>query len=307
MAAGITLTFLFSHPLAQIIIFNLSSVILLAYIIIMRPFKDGLDLIQQITFEIAILVVNIALLVVAVSDTQTESHLKLKSDVGEIIIKTNIIANYLPTGFLMIKLVLTVQEMYEKIKERRRAKITSPLTLSGAAATVRKIPVGINKNMILAQNTLNAESNGLSIYNLNDENNLERRTDFDISTNKALVARRGLELNTDNSQIGHTRNTTTNLPYQDWLLCHEGRPAQPSSIEVSPLNGPSPLSSVRFIRGEYNDGDRINRRATFAANPSSDVEVREPARLERLTRILNRLKTVKHVTAHQNIVESRVE
>ena len=69
VVAGITLAFLFKYPLAQIIIFNLSSVILLAYIIILKPFEKGVDFIQQITFEIAIFIVNISLLVAAVLDT----------------------------------------------------------------------------------------------------------------------------------------------------------------------------------------------------------------------------------------------
>ena len=189
--------------------------------------------------------------------------------------------------------------MYIKIKERRRAKVHA---LSGATAAVRVIPVDINRKTILAQNTLNTQSSphihGLSIHNFDEENNLQgKTTDFNVSaTNKALItAKRGLDLNTDNSQIGQTVMNTGNQAYQDWLLTHEARSIQRERAEASPLNRSplisSPNSAIDITNRDAQVNNDAQRRVTFLAGLSSNVVGREPLRLTKLRRSMNKEKT----------------
>ena len=99
------------------------SVALIAYVIALRPFEEVIDNIEQISYEITIFVVNIALLVMAVKDTQEGDNTQIRERIGDFIIKTNIAAQYLPTIFLVPKLALTARELINKLKKRRRAKV----------------------------------------------------------------------------------------------------------------------------------------------------------------------------------------
>ena len=107
---GLCLSLLFEHPLAEAIIMLITSLIILAYIVVLRPFKNMLDNLQQIVFELVLLIVSGSLLIIATLDKENGDHVHRKHKAAQVILFMNTIANYVPLASIAIKAFLLTRD-----------------------------------------------------------------------------------------------------------------------------------------------------------------------------------------------------
>lgn len=123
---NLVLATLFDYPVPQAAIFVITSVLMFGYVVVMRPFEKLLSNIQQICLEMLILIVNVSLLVVAITDHSENHNDDVVHNVGEIIITVNTIAKFLPIVFIAIDLVPTIRKL---ISERKREKVNDAVEI----------------------------------------------------------------------------------------------------------------------------------------------------------------------------------
>ena len=84
---------LYKHPLVQTVQITIMSVIMIAYILKLRPIKDPLNFIIILTYEILALMVNICVLTLAISDALNTLSTHMQSKLSYTILALNTIIN----------------------------------------------------------------------------------------------------------------------------------------------------------------------------------------------------------------------
>ena len=124
IATALFLTLLFEHPLSEAILLTIMSILLLTYIMVFMPFKNVLDNLQQFGFELILLIANASVLTLARLDREDGDHTQEKYRAAETILKANVVAQYLPTIFLVLKLLVVIYETY-KARMNKKAQYMS--------------------------------------------------------------------------------------------------------------------------------------------------------------------------------------
>ena len=94
---------------------------MLVYLILKKPFKKTVNLLQLITYEVIILVVNVLVLIMAIWDKQGIENTEMRENFGYVIILGNVVFMLAAIGFLIAKFVLGVKMAY-KITKRNKVK-----------------------------------------------------------------------------------------------------------------------------------------------------------------------------------------
>mmetsp|Transcript_26348 Transcript_26348/g.23256 ORF Transcript_26348/g.23256 Transcript_26348/m.23256 type:complete len:105 (+) Transcript_26348:1072-1386(+) len=97
------------------------SFMMLVYLILKKPFKKTVNLLQLITYEVIILVVNVLVLIMAIWDKQGIENTEMRENFGYVIILGNVVFMLAAIGFLIAKFVLGVKMAY-KITKRNKVK-----------------------------------------------------------------------------------------------------------------------------------------------------------------------------------------
>jgi len=82
---------------SQTIIMPLLTLIMLLYLVIMKPFK-AINLIQQISFELILLTVNICLVIFAILNDRDIGVENIGNDSSQVIMISSLIFMFLPSG-----------------------------------------------------------------------------------------------------------------------------------------------------------------------------------------------------------------
>ena len=99
VVCSLILTLLFKHPLAQIILMTALTGIMMVYLFTKRPFKSLLDLVQQVSFELLLLLANLCIFVLAILDQSHTASVTSISRVSKVLINVSLVSNILPTSF----------------------------------------------------------------------------------------------------------------------------------------------------------------------------------------------------------------
>ena len=114
MVCSLILTLLFKHPLVQIILMTILTVAMMIYLFTKRPFKSLLDLVQQVSFELLLLLANLCILVLAILDQSHKDSVTSISRVSRVLINVCLVSNILPNVFLIPKTIQQVREGYKE-------------------------------------------------------------------------------------------------------------------------------------------------------------------------------------------------
>ena len=96
---SLILTLLFKHPLVQIILMTTLTLAMMMYLITKRPFKSWLDIVQQVSFELLLLLANLCILVQAILDQSNTHSVTSISRVSRVLINICLVSNILPIVF----------------------------------------------------------------------------------------------------------------------------------------------------------------------------------------------------------------
>jgi len=116
----------YEYPLTQALMIAVINLVMALYLIIMRPLKARINLIQQIIFEILLLVFNVSICVLAVADRTKSDAFELRKTLGDIIISLNIIVPFLSTGFIVVKIILLAIEAFRNYRKSKKNPPSPP-------------------------------------------------------------------------------------------------------------------------------------------------------------------------------------
>ena len=121
------LAMLYEHPLAQVILINILSFVMLCYLLWFRPFDEKREFIQTIVLETILFAVNICLLILMILDSNSNS----RDSVGEAILVLTLIFNFIPMIFLAITLISITIKIYHAMKAYQLKRTLERLKKSG--------------------------------------------------------------------------------------------------------------------------------------------------------------------------------
>ncbi len=110
---NIIIGYLFEYPLTQAILITIMSLLMLSFFVITRPFKNPLELIKTLTYEIIIAMVNICVLILAVMDHNDLEYPKNRVQLGDVIIFSNMFFNLMAVFFMITELVIKIIKAYK--------------------------------------------------------------------------------------------------------------------------------------------------------------------------------------------------
>ena len=104
---SLLLTLLYKYPLVQLTLMLALSVLMVAYLLFARPFKQYVNLFQQLFGELVLLVVNSSLLGMYILTTRSsDPRPDIQANLNETVIMSNMMVGFISPVFLFIKLVV---------------------------------------------------------------------------------------------------------------------------------------------------------------------------------------------------------
>ena len=115
--------YLYQYPLFQAVIFTLSNIIMLLYLLIKRPMRKLVNLLQQIVLELALLPFNTCVLILAIMDRQAVKAFDQRESLGNVILYINIAVPFLALALMAAKVVAIGLEFYKQKKANQLNKL----------------------------------------------------------------------------------------------------------------------------------------------------------------------------------------
>jgi len=142
------LTLLFDYPLVECIVILILNLGMVAYLLLLPPFKSVFDATQQLFYEIVTLAVNVSVLVLAIMDRiDSPDSDDTRSHIGRFIIIINMIFNFGSLAFMLVKAFQTLYEIYKTYKAKKRVhKIDLKLQTLGRLSKDPNLSVDEIKN-----------------------------------------------------------------------------------------------------------------------------------------------------------------
>jgi len=100
---------------------TLISLLIVIYLIIVRPFKSVLNNLNQIVFELIIFAFNGCVLVLAALDTSNSDNYLARKKLETILLDINLAAGFISTLFVVLKTIVLLRDMYKDWKLKKEA------------------------------------------------------------------------------------------------------------------------------------------------------------------------------------------
>ena len=116
------IAYLYEYPITQACAIIFIGLVMIAYLVIFKPFRRVVNLFQILTYETIILIINICVLVLAIMDSNNEQNQQKRELVGDIIIYCNIAFSAAVIFYICLKLVLGIISVYKIYKTQGSKK-----------------------------------------------------------------------------------------------------------------------------------------------------------------------------------------
>ena len=121
---SLILATMFEYPVAQTLIIIILDCIMIAYLLIKRPFKSWTDFAQQIFFEFIGLIVGIAVFVNAtILDAGEYEANGARDNIGKLVIACNLLFNSITALFMLITISQILLDFYKTHHEKKTKKV----------------------------------------------------------------------------------------------------------------------------------------------------------------------------------------
>ncbi len=120
---SLILATMFEYPMAQTLILNILDCIMIAYLLIKRPFESRTDFAQQLFFEFIGLFVGIAVFINAILDAGEYEAATARNNIGKLVIVCNLIFNLVTALFMLIAIGQVLIEFYKSHREKKTKKV----------------------------------------------------------------------------------------------------------------------------------------------------------------------------------------
>ena len=115
--------YLYNYPLFQAVVFTLINILMLAYLMIKRPMRKLVSLIQQIILELVLLPFNTCVLALAIMDKHGIEAVDHRKSLGNIIFYINLSVPFLSLVLMVVKFVAIGIEFYQQRKAAKLNKL----------------------------------------------------------------------------------------------------------------------------------------------------------------------------------------
>ena len=119
---NIIVSYLYKNPLPQAILILLLNLAMVVYLVIKKPMKKLINLIQQLTIESILLVFNICVLILAFADNANSDSIGMRNNIGEVMSAINIIMPTASMALIAVKLLLIAKEFYDDYKLSKKVE-----------------------------------------------------------------------------------------------------------------------------------------------------------------------------------------
>jgi len=111
--------YVYDYPLFQAIIFTLMNILMLLYLVIKKPMKKIVNLLQQIILELVLVPFNLCVLILAIMDKQGVEAIKQRENIGNVIIFINVAVPFITIALVVAKVVAIGIEFYQQRKAEK--------------------------------------------------------------------------------------------------------------------------------------------------------------------------------------------
>ena len=167
LLCSLILATMFDFPVMQTLMIVIMDCLMIAYLLLKKPFRSNLDLSKQLFFELVGLVVNICVFINAALDAGELEALGIKSNIGKLIIVANMIFNLVTAVFMLISIGQLLLEFYRKQKQKR---VKSPLSIKNRPHEVQNKSQLDSSNQSFLQDSMIGNSRPLGNISLQPEN-----------------------------------------------------------------------------------------------------------------------------------------
>jgi len=245
LLCSLILATMFEYPLPQTIIITILDCLMIVYLFIKKPFRNNFEFAQQLFFEFTGIVVNVSVFVNAVLDAGKYEAFGTRTNIGKLVIITNMIFNFVTAVFMLISLGLALLEFYKERKQKRE-KIFRTLNIKNRPnETQNKSRFDsnhsflqdsiISPNLTLGAISLQPESAGL---NLLPQQTLSSKRNRRLRRNpKEINESRHISLSPQKPDIPdktESNNNQYNLPKQQRQRLNKNNDSLRGSITYNP-------------------------------------------------------------------------
>ena len=114
--------YFYAYPLFQAVCLVLLSLSMILYLIVKRPFKLLINLIQQVVLEICLLVANICVLILAIMGSKGVLDNPRRESIGQVIINLNIAVPIISLVLLAAKFLIIGIGFFKSYKAEKKSK-----------------------------------------------------------------------------------------------------------------------------------------------------------------------------------------
>ena len=126
---NLTLSNLFNYPLIQCIIINITNVLMLGYLLYLRPLKNFLNLVQLFVNEGLVNIIGVSIIILAIMDKAGINGESTRVSVGDAIYFVIKIFNTFGLVFMGLGLLAFFVSLYRIWKRMKAKKINSPMKI----------------------------------------------------------------------------------------------------------------------------------------------------------------------------------
>ena len=119
---------LYHYPFAQSILINILTILMFSYLVVKRPLKNLLELVQLFLNEILVIIVNVCVLIIAIMDKAGIKGQELRDGVCETVMKIIIIFSSSALAFIALQILISLYFFYKLLKS---LKAEGKLSFSG--------------------------------------------------------------------------------------------------------------------------------------------------------------------------------
>jgi len=130
---------LYHSPLTQISFLIIMNILMLTYLFSQIPLKSNVEFFQLCLNEILLAVVNVGVLILGILDSKGISGKETREDIGEMIVKINIIFSAFSVAFAGIQMLATFWDFYTYFKKiNKKKKKVMDLSLNSREISIQE-------------------------------------------------------------------------------------------------------------------------------------------------------------------------
>jgi len=237
---SLLLATMFEYPLIQTLIFFILTCLMIAYLLIKKPFESTFDLIQQMFFEIISFAVSICVLINAFIDTGDHIATSTRNSIGKTVIVFNMIFNFGTALFMFFMLFSLLKEAYMKYKQKTSKSVKN---------------IKLNNRLSYPPSEINAKSNNVFelsrvsgkdfVTNLDSEMNSFHQNSPDIGISNT-------ELDSSQQHLNFRRNNSSKNTPGNSFISHQQIPHKIERVANKRASYENPLNESQIFAPQGN-------------------------------------------------------